>query len=71
MLIVHDTPKGATAVVAGIDDPGPPPSVVSQERKKKVSTFFVLHSQNRRTACKRGFCEKNELTQARPPVPYL
>jgi hypothetical protein len=35
MLIVHDTPKGATAVVAGIDDPGPRAFVISRTQRKK------------------------------------
>jgi hypothetical protein len=44
MLILDDTPKGATAVVAGIDDPGPRAirHGFLKKRKKKSRLSFVI-----------------------------
>jgi hypothetical protein len=47
MLIVHDTLKGATAAVAGIDDPGfQAASVLSRKKEKDSRHSFAISTKS-------------------------
>jgi len=48
VLTLHDTPKGATAVVAGIDDPGP--HAIGRLSKKKEKSLDILCASQSKSA---------------------
>jgi hypothetical protein len=48
MLIVHHRAKGATAVVAGIDDPGP--HAIGRFLKKKGKSLDILCASQSKSA---------------------